>query len=247
MEPWMIYDIVAAALILLLFWLGYRRGFIASVLKLVAALVSLVAALILCRPAAQLLYDRLIRSRLVDYVDAKLLTADFTAGFTDHISELLEHFSDQGSGLFFSVGKMFENLPGLFGSAGQGSLSSAEQTLGQMMDAGASLAEAITAAALEPTVLLIIQSVLFLVLFTLFTMLLGIVIRLSGVFNHIPVIGALNRVVGGLLGGCEAVLALYILGVAAGLAIAAFGESDWFSVGILEETKLLSRIIYIKL
>lgn len=242
MHIWMIYDTVALLLILGLLWVGYRRGFVASILKLVATVAALVASFLLCRPAAAMVYDRFLRERLVAYVDETLLQNSLAAGFGDNIADMLESFTQQGGELLAPIGQMFEHLPGAFGGALE--QADAEKTLALLVDGGATLAEALTAAALQPTILLILQSVLFLVFFGLFTLVMGILINISGVFNHIPLIGVFNRVGGALLGGLEAVVLLYILGMAATLAIAALGESPWLSVGILEETRLLSRVIF---
>lgn len=247
MGIWLVYDIAAVILILSFIAAGYRRGFVASVLKLLGTVVSLVISLVLCQPVADFVYNEFVHAHLIDYVDQRLLGNELTAGMADNISLLLEQFTQKGGDLFAPVGRMFANLPGLFGGVENDTLANAEQTLLQQIDSGVSLADAFTQAALQPTITLILQSVIFLIFFALLMLLVNFLIRLSGAFNSLPLIGTLNRISGGLLGGGEAVMILYILGVVAGLIIAAFGEKSWLSVDILEETKLLSHIIYFKL
>ncbi len=235
------YDLAAVAVILWFIAKGYRSGLLASVVRLLGKLLAFFGALFLSRPVAQLAYQAFVKNRLVAYVDKVILDNPGIAEMLDGLEGVMTFFAEKAEG-FAALVRAFDRLPGTVGGVQEvASLSGAESRLIEMMNSGATLAEAIAESALSPTILMIMQAVAFLVLFLVLTLLVNWLVSLLGVVNRIPVIGTFNGLLGAVLGAGEALLALYILGVAA------TGGNQYLSVEILENTWLLRRIIYLNL
>ena len=257
---WIVLDVLALLVLLLFLFLGRRRGFVAMALLLIGALASLWAAQQLAEPAARWSYDTLVEQRLVRYVENKLEDSSGgsdVAGLVDRLEEFsreydpanaLEHLKEKTGGLL-------EELKDLTASqSGQGNVipfldeleADEEQTdlLAELMADGASLAEALVESLLEPLFLSLLETVCFVVLFLLFAGIIRLLISLSGILNRLPLLGGANRFLGGVCGLCEGVVILYLLGILLRMLAATAEPDSLITVDLLEETKLLSAIIY---
>lgn len=257
---WIILDALALLVLLLFFFLGRRRGFVAMALLLVGALVSLWAAQQLAQPAAQWCYDSFARERLVRFVEDKLedgeggsdiaLLADRMEGFSEDYdpARVLDRLKDKADGLLDELERFTAS------QNGQGAVipfldeldADPQQTeqLQELLSDGATLAEALVESLLKPVALSFLETLCFLVLFLLFMVVIRLLIALSGVLNRLPLLGGMNRFLGSLCGLAEGAVVLYLLGILLRMLAATAGPDSLITLPLLEETKLLSSIIF---
>lgn len=245
---WLIFDGIALAVLVLCVFVGRRRGFVAMALLLVGTLVSLLVAQHFAPPAARWVYDTYTHDRLVEYVEDTLST-DGEEGPTaiaaaleditqklDPLEELVE-FKDKAGELWQSLRGEGTVIP--FPDAEQADDQTAIELL---LAGGSSLAEALVDVVLQPLVLTLLQLTLFLLLFVAVGSLVRLLIHLSRVLNHLPLLGGFNRFLGGLCGLVEGVVILYLAGIV--LRLVAAGFDSPLTPQLLHETRLLSKIIF---
>lgn len=108
-----------------------------------------------------------------------------------------------------------EALPYIFGGLSQeisnGSVSGLRTIVLNMINARASVKEAVVEQIIAPQVLSAVQTIAFMVIFIVVSSALGIAAHLLKVVNKIPIIGGANAVLGGITGLIEAMLALMIV------------------------------------
>ena len=234
----LILDLALGLVLLSILYTSWRRGFLASAIRLGGTVAGFLLASLVSRPAAAELYDRLVRDRVVEYVRGSLLAQGSA------LSQALEGTGQAGSALE-AVAELLEEW-GLdyFSSADAGALSrELLDTLGPGMDT----AEAVAQVALRPMVMTVLE----LGVFLLVLLAVGLAVRLlAGMalgVNHIPVVGKLNRMAGLLCGGAYALLAGYL--IAAGLVfLAGVSQNRWeyLNTGILRETWLIRGLLELR-
>lgn len=122
-------------------------------------------------------------------------------------------------------------------------VSAVRTVLVSMMDLGASAENALVEGIIKPRCVVFLRTILFAVIFALASVLLGIVIKLSGAVNKIPVIGKLNALAGGILGLGEGVLVVFIVCLAVRFIISLAGkDAVFFNESTIEQTFLFRHI-----
>lgn len=255
---WIILDI-AAALVLIFFIIGgHRRGFIAMALMLVGTLISFWAAQTIAQPSAQWVYDNFAQERVLRYVDHALEDSS-NAGEIEELTSLLQDFSDQIDP--FSVlnkfrekgGDLVDELNRFLKHDDQGSAipfpdetddTDQQDQIKELLQHGSSLSQVLEQTVVRPAVMPFLEMLTFLVFFLIFSMVFKLLIHASRLLNHLPLLGGLNRFFGGLCGLVDGAITLYIIGIILRLLAATSGPDHFLTMEILEETKLLSSIIF---
>ena len=184
-----IIDIVVCLLILIIAFICYRRGFLATLLGLCGSLVSLFAAFKLSPVVADLLYDKLFKAKIAAGI-AEKLNGTFSST-ADAVKSVVPEFITR--------------------SAGTIGINISEAVGGSSLSNTAVLAEDIESSVVSPVVLLILRVVIMLLLFVLISFLVRLLAKIFKGFNSIPLVGPLNRLLGFLLGIVNgAVLAIVI-------------------------------------
>ena len=116
--------------------------------------------------------------------------------------------------------------------------------LDALLKSGVSPAEALEEVVLQPLAVSALEMAAFLVLFFVLGLLLKLLIRASGLLNHLPLLGGINRLLGGACGLCEGLVIVYAAGVLLRLLAATAGAHSYLTMDLLEQTHLLSRIIF---
>ena len=255
---WIILDIAAILVLILFIFLGRHRGFIAMTLMLIGTLISFWAAQALAQPSAQWVYDNFAQERVLHYVDNALEDSS-NAGEIEELTSFLQDFSDEIDP--FSVlnkfkekgGNLLDDLQQLLKNDDQGSVipfpdetDDAEQQdqIKELLMHGATLSEVLEQTVVRPAVMPFLEMLTFLVLFLIFSLVFKLLIHVSRLFNHLPLLGGLNRFFGGLCGLADGLITLYIVGIILRLLAATSGPDHFLTMKMLEETKLLSSIIF---
>ncbi|MBR5559641.1 MAG: CvpA family protein [Oscillospiraceae bacterium] len=257
---WMILDAIALAVLILFFVIGRHRGLIAMALLLVGTLTAFWAAHQFAQPAAQWAYDNFAHQWLVEYVDEKLEDAQADndigalAGVLKELSDQVDLMSD------FDVLKdkadlLLNNFDWFISSqSGQEDVLSFPEGIDpdpeqqgmivQLLEEGHSLSEALVQTVLKPLALNLLELIAFLLIFIVLSILIKLLIHLSQILNKLPLVGGMNRFLGGLCGLAEGLVCIYVIGILLRTVASAAGSDAFITTELLKETKLLSAIIY---
>ena len=90
----------------------------------------------------------------------------------------------------------------------------------------------------------LLTMVAFLIIFLLAMLIVRALVRLTRSVNRVPVVGGINRLLGGVLGAAEAFLLCYLIGMAATVLIS-FSENrwGWLNTAVVQKTYLLNWFI----
>lgn len=257
---WIILDTAALVVLILFFTFGRRRGFVAMALLLVGTLAALWAAQHFAQPAAHWVYQNYAEERLIQYVDRKLeenSANEESIALTGTLEVILEEIlplttldgiKEQANDLLAELQQFIED------SAQQGEIipysqqdqaDPRQQTqIEQLMESGIPLSTALVETVLQPLALSLLEMLAFLLLFLLISFLFRLLIHASRIFNQLPLVGGVNRFFGGLCGLAEGLVFLYVIGIFLRMLAATASADSFLTSNLLEETKLLSPIIF---
>ena len=90
----------------------------------------------------------------------------------------------------------------------------------------------------------LLTMVAFLIIFLLAMLIVRALVKLTRSVNRVPVVGGINRLLGGVLGAAEAFLLCYLIGIAATVLIS-FSENrwGWLNTAVVQKTYLLNWFI----
>ena len=90
----------------------------------------------------------------------------------------------------------------------------------------------------------LLTMVAFLIIFLLAMLIVRALVRLTRSVNRVPVVGGINRLLGGVRGAAEAFLLCYLIGMAATVLIS-FSENrwGWLNTAVVQKTYLLNWFI----
>ncbi len=214
-------DIILILLIVLIAFIGSKRGFVLTVFDLFSGIASFVIARLAAPHAAVFVYDNFAKKTVMAFLEEK--------------------YNDVGNAMTDAVGSVFGFLP-------DGMLTYAEKS--GLLDASAIsqdvLSKITTVAELEqniarPVVIAVINIICFAAIACVALILLKIVGRLlSGIISKIKIIGKLNSLLGGVAGVLKGVVDVFIISVV--LCIASFASetvagyaADSFICGIVSD------------
>ena len=185
-----IIDLAAIALVIGMVVTSYHKGLIRSVIELAGYVVAAVAAKVLCIPAGNWLYNIVFRSHAEQFVTKYLTSFAQSPGVDDGFDGVLAQYHISSSVLPAEVVQGAAPIP-------SGTASAA------LMDG-----------VVNPIGLAIGRGIAFVVIFFLVLWIVGLIARATQALNHIPVLGAVNRLLGAAVGVAKAVLVIFVLAAA---------------------------------
>ena len=100
----------------------------------------------------------------------------------------------------------------------------------------------------QKLIVALLRVLVFVLIYLIAKLIVRLIIRLTKKVNDVPVLGKVNRLLGGLLGAVEGLLVCYIIGLGVTLLISfSQNEWSWINSSIVENTRLLDWFIHIKL
>jgi uncharacterized membrane protein required for colicin V production len=264
-------DITVAAIILISIIAGYKRGFV----KMILSFIFLIAAAVIASIAADAI-DDFICDEVILPSAQKNLTEYVTSVYDEYVTKIIpiDEFSENyHSGVLTAnefndiintkanafVGILNEyaeknDIPFAVELASSGfdsaitvfdgsDVSARAETLSSPVEPVVAFLVTNT---LRPMIIRIVGSVIFTLTFIIACVLLGIVIKATGVVNKIPIVGGVNRFAGAILGLLVAVTIIYILSriclifFGDGLALQTYLDRTLFTkyiFGFLTETR----------
>lgn len=109
-----------------------------------------------------------------------------------------------------------------------------------MFETKSTAKNAIMEGIIEPNCIIIIRTILFVVIFALAMIILAIIIKLAGLLNKVPVIGAANAFLGGVAGLCEGAALVLVICVITRLIVSLCGAD----IILFNETAIESTFLF---
>ena len=123
---------------------------------------------------------------------------------------------------------------------GSNNTEAADAIFGKITEGYRTVAEAVTEVVVGPAVEFILRIVVFFVVFLLIMLVVRLLVSLGKGFNHVPLVGGVNRLLGLGLGLVHAAVVGYLITVALLLVIAVSGNKwEFLNYSVLEDTKLI--------
>ncbi len=182
------FDFVLLAGIIVVAVRGYFRGAIGFLIWSVGGVVSALLSRFLAKNIAPWIYDNFVRRSIEEKV-TQIITEVFQQGM-DSIGDSIFNTMPSFMWQFTDYDDVVYALDSVTGNSVEEISASATEIVSRIV---------------EPIYITIIGAVMTIILFLIFNIAIGIVCKLTGVFNKIPLVGGVNRALGvglGALYGC---------------------------------------------
>lgn len=225
---WLLIDIIALFLIIVIIVVAYRRGFLRSLLSLFGFLIAGAFSFIFGKMIAEGIFDSLVRPWLTTLVETEVV-----AGTNNNIAAAVEN--------------MYVSLPGLFSGPLNFLFGSKEEITNSLNSAVTENAAGLTGSIvdlLRPMIVVLISILTILILFILCSLALRVIDRLLIQVRRLPVIGTFDGLLGAVVGVLQALFWMFILVfLAKAVILLSAGELSWLNDEVVNST-LLFRWFY---
>ena len=211
------------AAIVLLFILQIRRGLRGGLLRAVVECLSWFAAVVLAAlisySVSGLIYDVFFSGRISEMIAQAATQNSTPEAFAAAVSGALESLPESiRSGVEFVMESIHLDLT---------AVDSAQMT---------EFAQTVSDAVVRPIITSMIQLVSFVLLFLVGMVLLHMVSVAFGMFNSIPLVGGVNRVLGGVFGAVKAAVIVCVLLTGVQLYLSAGGQNSYLNSQTIQES-----------
>ena len=233
-------DLALGLCLLSILYTSWRRGFVASFIRLVGTAAGFLLASFLSGPVSERLYGSLLEERVEQYVGDTLLAPG---------SPLLEALAglDQAGSAAIQAVSGFLAQQGLDFYSPQDAGQMGTDILDRITQGGSDPAAAITQVAVKPLVMTVLETAIFFLLLFLTGILVRMAVRVGLGVNRIPLVGGMNRLAGLLCGAVYALRVGYVVSMGL-LLLAGLGKNQWdhLNSDVLQETFLIRRFLELR-
>ena len=222
-----IYDIIVLVIAFACVILAWKKGFASSLVSFGGRIIALAGAYIASIPVANAIYDKLIHNMMVQKI------ASIIEGAAD---------ADTVAGMLASG---FDGLNMPFSSFFSENLTKLGDTIAANFASGTDvMADQIVRTVCQPVLVGVFQIILVLILYIILSFVVSVIAKALGIINKVPLIGGLNKILGGVFGLLNAGIWCYILAGVVGLFIGLTnGNIDFMNNQIIDKT-VLFKLIY---
>ena len=206
-----VFDIILFFLFAFMVFWGAYKGAVRTVLGIVALLLAGFLALQIGSYLSPILYQKYFSDSILSAVQANLANEGTVAGIAQQAQAAMD-----------SLPESVRSIAAHFGI----DLQAVEAQLSSYHDSGADIAQNIEGSVIAPLVTAVCKIVVVIVSFVLLYLLFRLLICLIDRFFSFPVLGAVNRILGGVLGAAKGVIVVILVSFLASLAAVAFCEPD---------------------
>lgn len=185
-----VLDLLVIITVIFFMWRAAKKGFVKTVILFLGFLIAAAGARIVSVPLSETIYETAVEAKVVEVLDWK------TAEITGSIAEQTEALTD-------SLPAVLKNAISVFG----GDSSAVEESISVT---GANISTAVEENIIAPAVIMLIQTILFIILFSVFLFVVKKVGKMMGFVNKIPLVGRVNVFLGGVLGTLEGVIVVFV-------------------------------------
>ena len=216
-------------------WAGTRKGFVKSLMGLVTAVVSVIAAYA-------------YTPMLSVYIQEKYLSGRITAGIEEVIRSLAR---DTATDDLFDLGRLARDLPEPFTSVLEryhvdvGTVTDKIQGLSGAHAVGEDTVHALATDIASPTASALSSAIAFLALFLGVFLVLSLLTLLIDLIFHLPVLRGANMFLGFLFGVVEAAVLVSVLAILLSVLVTALGALDptLFGEEVVQHTIVCSFLL----
>ncbi|MBQ8766670.1 MAG: CvpA family protein [Clostridia bacterium] len=191
-----ILDVILLTVFAAFVFTAAKKGFMQSLLELVAVILALVLSYQLSPVVAQSAYDSVVEKSLIKTVEAQLDETLNISSSTAQAETILEAIPDFMVSFASSSGIEIDEIKAKITSES----ISAENIATELVQKVA-----------QPIVVAALTAVLFLILSIVLIFALKFVAGLLSKLFKLPLIGTVNKVLGGVLGGCKGVMVIILI------------------------------------
>ncbi|MBQ5320882.1 MAG: CvpA family protein [Oscillospiraceae bacterium] len=185
-----ILDAAVIAIIIFFTWRAAKKGFVKTVVLFLGFLIAAFLARMVSVPLSENVYNSFVSEKVSAFLEEQ--TAEITGSVVEQTEKLTS-----------SLPSIVKNAVDVFG----GNNGTVENTVNST---GSSIAAAVETQIVAPALTLLIQTILFLVLFAVFLFVIKRVAKMMGFINKIPLVGKVNVFLGGILGTLEGVIIVFV-------------------------------------
>lgn len=223
----LILDIAFCCTVVYIVWMSYKRGFLQSLIQTIGYLVSGIVAFFGSRILADACYQLFFRDRLQAGIEDALIASADQNDFAEKIGAVLD-----------SLPKIVQNL---LAASGLGADTLADRLSGSVEDSAHELSLIIQQTVLYPVLSSLLRGLAFLLLFTAAMILVRCLIKAVGTVRHIPLIGSLNALLGGIMGLVRALVIWLVVAVAIGFVVDITGGYSWLNHDSMRESLIFGK------
>lgn len=203
----LIFDLVMILLLILIILAARKRGFVRILIETLGYIVAVLVAALLSAGLSNSCYDLFVRPPITRTVEAQVAKAE--GPVVDQIHTALEALPKSVNALMQMSGV---------------TTSDVEQQVGVDVSKPSVVADAV-ADAVAPPVTQVLKSLLFIAFLVILLILVRLLARSLNKIFSVPVLGTLNRFLGGLLGLVQGFLLIFVL------CILVYCLSEWIGNG----------------
>lgn len=221
-KAWLIWDIVAVAIIVMCISKGAKNGAVRTIMNSLSYIIAIIAAKIFSSGLAQWLYDNVVSD----------LLRSSLAG------TVRETMAKNGS-----INEVWANAP--LWIKGIIALIPAESVKDVDISSNiTAVVDSLMQNVLREPMLWILSALIFVLMFMILSVTIRQIAKVFTVINKIPLIGAVNTVLGGILGAANAIIVLLVIAVFAHVVVTfSAGSIPWVSSQIFEQSFVM-RFFY---
>ncbi len=202
---------------------GVTKGFVKSVLGMVAMIAAFAIAYQLSAVLAPVIYDRFISQRVFETINEKLVDAS-GAGAA----------ARQTAAVFAAIPEAVLSMAASIGIDTGGIL----QKVSALDNQGANIATELEQSIAAPIITAVAHAILFIIVLVLSYILLMVVVKLIDKFFKLPLLKTANRLLGGVLGAFKGVIVVFLLCVI--LEVVAGWGKDSFTGDAVASSKIIA-------
>lgn len=206
--------------------IGYRHGFVWTVVKLVGCVVALVMAAYLSQTVAESVFDNFMQEKLEASIAGQLPDTQSGSMKAD-IRRALDSLPD-------SVKNVMNNAGWI------------DQAMNEIDDSAAykpaDVSHTLASYVVRPIAVSLLGVIAFLVLFLLFMVAISLLARLVGKLLRLPVLRQVDGILGAVLGTVEGIVVALVVVSVLQIAAASASNDAWLTQKDIDETILVSRM-----
>jgi uncharacterized membrane protein required for colicin V production len=217
---WLTVDIVILAVALIAMLVGINRGFLSSLISFIGLVLAIVVSAFIASILSEIIFNGLLRDSLTSAVEEKLIEST-------NPNDLVDSLSSGVLGILVGIFGLKDELLMFFS---------------EMSDKSSVVAGDIVSMVIKPPLIMLIRLFTFIIFMFILKWLISLIARKIISVNEIPMIGSVNKLLGGLFGILRGLVLCFIVVAVLTFVVKLGGiEADYFAE-IKDNTILFSSI-----
>lgn len=223
----LVLDIILAGIFIVLIATAAKKGFVLTVLEVVAIIAALFCASYISEPIAQSSYDMFLKNNIVKTVNAEIDEKTASANIGDVAFEAIPQYAID-----------FAECAGIDTQSVKISINN---TISKTVQSGKfdEVGEKVEENCVRPVAVPAIRIILFLVLFVILLLIFRLVAKALSKAVKLPLVGTLDTVLGGLLGAVRGAAVLLVISTVF-VTMLSGGDSDFATA--VRESKVIELV-----